>query len=686
MICPHCTGKKLETVPSRKGVLVDHCDHCGGTWLDKGELFFFTRNTRRVKRLLDEAVAEGKQGDRLSPRTGRPMLQIPLFSKEVIIDYCEDSGGLWFDKDELNKVLDRDKGLKGMEQRESSKEDEEVAHKKRRRLAAISSHVTPLPNLVSRSVFTLGGLYAMLTAVLIAASLYMDFPPAAALGIGVVFAALQFLLGPFIMDITLRWFYQMSWADRSRLPEHLTRFLDRVCAENKMKFPRIGVINDGAPNAFTYGHTPGNARIVITAGLMDLLSPAELEAVVAHEVGHAKHWDMAIMTMANLVPLVMYYVYRTLISVRSGGNDKSAGPRIAIAVGAYIVYIVSEYLVLWFSRTREYYADRFGGEATGNPNSLASALVRIAYGLAGQKGTGTGKKGKSKNGEARSSNLEAIGALGIFDGTAARALAVTSTTSTENPTGEIDKENLKGAMRWDRWNPWAMYYELHSTHPLVANRLEHLGEQSAAMGKDPFVVFTDRKPESYWDEFAVDLLMMWLPLLMAVPVLAFGLITGNQSILFLTLSGIGAGMFLKTIFSYSNGPFPEMSVASLLKYVKVSAVRPVPCTLRGKIIGRGVPGLIWSEDFVMQDETGIIFLDYRQPLRIWEFFFGLLRSRDLQDQPATITGWYRRSPMPYIELKTLDAGGVTRNCYVYHMKVFASIAAVVLGIVLMFSV
>ncbi|MBW1744765.1 MAG: M48 family metalloprotease [Deltaproteobacteria bacterium] len=175
-----------------------------------------------------------------------------------------------------------------------------------------------------------------------------------------------------------------------------------------MKNPRMGIIHDGAPNAFTYGHTPNNARIVLTQGLMDLLNEDEVKGVAAHEIGHAKHWDMLVMTAAYLVPLILYYIYRTLISIRSKGKDDSAGPRLAIAIASYILYIVSQYTVLWLSRTREYYADRFAGEVTQNPNSLASGLVKIGYGLAGKESE---KKEKKK--EERKPGLEAVGALGI---------------------------------------------------------------------------------------------------------------------------------------------------------------------------------------------------------------------------------------------------------------------------------
>ncbi len=127
-----------------------------------------------------------------------------------------------------------------------------------------------------------------------------------------------------------------------------------------------------------------------------------------------------------------------------------------------------------------------------------------------------------------------------------------------------------------------------------------------------------------------------------------------------------------------------MSVVALLNHVKVSAIRSIPCKLKGTLIGRGVPGLIWSEDFVLRDPTGIIFLDYRQPSKLWEFFFGLMRGEQLKDEGVEITGWYRRAPVPYVELNTLKVltDGRVRTCYVYHMKLISAVALIAFGIYL----
>jgi len=672
---------------TRQGVEIDYCPSCGGIWLDKGELFHFAKRARPLAAALRDASGKAREGELKSPKTGKPMLALPLFGGKLVADACRDTGGIWLDKGELEEVLEKSEaGLELSLDRnvqEPPREEGAEGATMAERLAAIAAAAAPLPNLFVRSAGVLVILYALLGAVLIACVEFAGLPPAGALLIGMAIVAFQFLLGPFIMDISLRWFYQCTWADRDKdLPGHLRAFIGRVANERGIRFPRIGIINDGAPNAFTYGHYPSNARIVVTRGLFDVLDEREVESVVAHEIGHAVHWDMLVMTVAYLVPLIAYYVFRTLIQVRTRGRDKSAAARYTIAIISYVVYIIAQYIVLWLSRTREYYADRFAGEVTREPNLLASALVKIGYGLAGQEKKKP-EKAEERAAASRQHSLEAVGALGVFDAKAARSLAVASARGAGTPS--LDRENLKGAMRWDLWNPWAKFYELNSTHPLIAKRLDHLGRQAASLGQEPFVVFDQRKPECYWDEFLVDVGVMFLPALLVVGFLGVGVASGNHRVMLLALAGAGVGMLLKTLYSYRRGHFPEMNVAGLLKKVKVSAVRGVPCAIKGTVIGRGVPGLIWSEDFVVRDETGIILLDYRQPLRLIEFLFGLLRRATLDNVAVEATGWYRRSPVPYVELKTITARGKKRRCYVYYFKLFCALALTFLGVYLAFG-
>ncbi len=682
--CPHCKESRLEKIMTKQGALIDYCTRCKGIWLDKGQIYLFAKDSRLIKQEIENGLQKMQLSRYTSPISNKAMIKISILNNTAVLNYCPETQGIWIDFAELDKLNSADQKVLLITFDKKSYNYVNVQAYKRKEKKDTQSFLRhtallPLPNIMMRSVTVLIGLYGLLTIVLITLVEFAGLSLSAAILIGIAIASFQFLLSPYIMDFSLKWFYKMDWVSASELPLNLNDFIETVSSKNNMKYPRIGLIHDGSPNAFTYGHHPNNARIVFTQGILDLLNEDETEAVVAHEIGHAKHWDMLIMTVAQLVPLILYYVYRTLISLRveSDDNDNSGAYRTAIAIGAYILYIFSQYLVLWLSRTREYYADRFAGYATGNPNLLASALVKIGYGLAGEEPKKDKEKGKITQ---RNARLEAIGALGIFDRHTAKSLAVASYSAPGTMGGKIDKNNLKEAMKWDIWNPWAKYYEIHSTHPLIANRLCYLSNQAYNKGLEPFIIFDEVKPESYWDEFLVDLLLKFSPLLVLI---IFGVMYLLKPISLFLGSGLfmlGLSLLVLTNFSYKHDYFPEMNIVNLLKKVKVSSVRPVPCTLKGKVIGRGVPGLIWSEDFVLQDDTGIIFLDYKQPLRIWEFLFAIFRRESLKNKEVTITGWYRRAPVPYIELKNLSMPDKIRTCYVYHFKLAFAILLTIIGI------
>jgi Zn-dependent protease with chaperone function len=578
--------------------------------------------------------------------------------------------------------------------------DEHARLRAEQRHEALAAGLLALPNLMFRSTLTLVVLYGILTLVLISAVEFGGLRPEAALVAGVGFALLQFLFGPWILGLVLRILYTMRWVRPEDLPEHLRTFVQRVCEEERLKFPSFGIIEDGAPQAFTYGHHPNNARIVISRGLMNLLEPDELEAVVAHEIGHARNWDMVLMTLANLVPLLLYYIYSAArrMAIRQRGSDRKGKQGvILLQIGAYLLYIVSQYIVLWFSRTREYYADRFAGQATGNPNALASALVKIAYGLAAQQITpdtsAEEEHGEQKKPPRRNRSVGGVGALGalnIFDRSAAVNLVMCSAQQGTLPRN-LDLERVKSAMQWDLWNPWAWWFELNSTHPLIAKRLRYLGDQAAALKQEPLVVFDRAQPESYWDEFLVDLGVMVLPLLGLLAggglALAFALQTGVWQMHWIgvAVALFGLGLLIKTRVKYRGKTYPPATVAALMGHVEVSPVRPVPATVTGKIIGKGVPGLIFSDDFVLQDETGILFLDYQQPLAIWNFLFGLLRAGEYQGADVTVRGWFRRAPVPYLEIYRLepaDGSLSARTCYSYHVSLFFSGLICLAGVVL----
>lgn len=684
MDCPNQEHGALSQVLTKRGVVIDRCQTCGGIWLDRGEVFHFTRHPERVRRELVQASTRTVPSDKISPASGVPMMEI-TYRDGPQLYLCPESGGLWLDGDVQMTLTEMEPGLHFDLDATDSTAPKHVSTIQDQAAGPASSLGTDapplyrLPSLFYCSALALVGMYALLVAILIAAVEFAGIGLDVVLGTGVIVAILQFLLSPFLMDVILRWLYKARRLDLKQLPPHLLNFVERVSADQGIKPPRFFLIDDGAPQAFTFGHTPNNARIALSRGILELLEPDEVEAVVAHEIGHAVHWDMLLMTVTQLVPLLLYYLYRSLISSsRSDGQRKENNISELVAIGAYILYIVSEYMVLWFSRTREYHADRFAGEVTGHPSHLANALVKIAYGLAGRT--------KRKE-EATRKRLDAVGPLGIFNAAVAQRLALVSYDGATSEQASIDRDSLKRAMRWDLWNPWAHWYELHSTHPLVASRLLYLSNQSQHMSHEPFIVFDDAKPESYWDEFLVDVSIHLLPIitLLALPgvFLLFDLWSVREAtdrLVGITLSAMGSGMMLRFLFVYRRGPFLDVNVAALLKRVKVSAVRSVPCRIRGTVIGRGVPGLIWSEDFVLKDDSGIIFLDYRQPLAIWELVFGLLCAGGYTGRQVVVEGWYRRAPAPYIEIKSITCDGNMRRSWVPMFYLLTALAFALLGV------
>ncbi len=514
-------------------------------------------------------------------------------------------------------------------------------------------------NLAMRSLLVLGLLFGLLFAVLTAALVALDAPMWFAIVIAVVIAGIQFAISPWI----IQWIHKIDWRPVDTVDPEIGALIRSICNERRIPEPRFGIIHDGNPNAFTFGHHPGNARVVVTTGLLEVCDTAERRAVVAHELGHIVHWDFVVMTVAATVPLVLYYVY--WFGLRSGGGRKRDGGYVAlVALGAFVAYIISQYIVLLLSRVREYYADAFAARSTHDANALATGLVKIAYGLARSQ-----PPAKKEEDKAVVPASAAMKAFGIFDPKFGKSMAV-ATAGAFGLSGDVARpETAVEAMKWDVWNPWAFFIELGSTHPLPAKRIRALGRVAEQMGQVPTYQVPERPPESYWDEFLVDLLVKNLPLLGLIVGAAVGFVLGFSAGMPVTgvaiaVLGLGLGMLLRMAFVYPRNRFQDKQVAGLVPEVEVSAVRPIPARLTGTVLGRGIPGLYWSDDLVVQDESGFMLLQYRQPIGALEFLFGLFRAEGFIGQRIVAEGWYRRAPIPYLELwKVRLPNGEVHTCH-----------------------
>ena len=524
--------------------------------------------------------------------------------------------------------------------------------------------------LLAISLTTMSCLYGMLSLVIILAFALTGLPISTGILISLIIIIVQFLIAPAVNDLVFRLFYKMK--PDYELPEYLKEFINETCKKHNMKYPKIGFIDDGSPNAFTYGRTKNDARVVITRGILELLNEDEVKAVVAHELGHAIHYDMLFMTVAQVVPLVLYYVSDILLnnsgksSSSSSNNNNSYGA--AVGLVAYILYIVSEYIILWLSRTREYYADSFAVEEVKSPTALANALVKIGFGLS--------IGGKEKNSKVSKGN-----ALGISNAKVSKGMAIGAYNN-----GEVSRQSIVNAMKWEKWNVWANLYELNSTHPLISNRLLAISERCEEFGEYRYITFDEKKPESYVDDFIVELLLSMAPVIIFLGAFIAGMVTfandGNGLMIF----AIGGVLFTISLFillnrTHKNSNYKETSVAELLGEVKVSNVTSIPCVLHGTIIGRGNPGCIFNEDFVLKDSSGIIFLDYNQPIHIAEKIFAIFKSEEYFNKTVKVKGWYRRALVPYVEVYSIEIDGKVKKCHTYTVNKVINAILLILSIV-----
>jgi heat shock protein HtpX len=164
----------------------------------------------------------------------------------------------------------------------------------------------------------------------------------------------------------------------------LHQIVDRLCLLADMKKPRVGVAEMDIPNAFATGRSPSHAVICATRGLMQRLNDEELEAVLAHELSHVAHRDVAIMTIASGVGMLAGLVSRIALwstVLGGGGRGKNAQQLVLLELATFVIsiviYVISFLLTMALSRYRELAADRSGAILIGKPSVLASALVHV---------------------------------------------------------------------------------------------------------------------------------------------------------------------------------------------------------------------------------------------------------------------------------------------------------------------
>jgi heat shock protein HtpX len=225
------------------------------------------------------------------------------------------------------------------------------------------------------TLFLLGLLYAVFAGVLVAAG--------AGVGIMVIGLGGLALAQIFLSDkLGLA-----AMGAKEVTPEEapgLHAMIERLCIQADLPKPKIAVADTPVPNAFAMGRSPRQATVCATTGIMQRLSPAELEAVMAHELTHVKNRDVLVMTIASFFATIAALItqFGFFFGGGFGDSDEDSGPGfLVVLLVSVAVYVISFFLMLALSRYREYAADRGSALITGRPSALASALMNISRGM-----------------------------------------------------------------------------------------------------------------------------------------------------------------------------------------------------------------------------------------------------------------------------------------------------------------
>jgi heat shock protein HtpX len=305
---------------------------------------------------------------------------------------------------------------------------------------------------------------------------------AVALGGTALFILFEYAIGPVMVKASTKLHYlkpgENPWLEKT---------VKELADKSGLPMPKLAVVPNSTPNAFTFGRSQSSATLAVHEGLLRSLKEDEIKGVIAHELGHIKHKDYAVMTVLSALPLIAYLIAEVTLmtgafsggstgSSGRGGKNKGNSGVILILIGviSFIVYILTFLIVRRLSRLREYFADSYSAYVTGSPRELESALAKITYGLS----------------ISPKPPPEGARAFYIADpATAQQEIKEVMEKKDQydlDHDGVLDERELELAMEKESKNTWHQINSLFSTHPPTFKRILLLREIEQEMDKGKY--------------------------------------------------------------------------------------------------------------------------------------------------------------------------------------------------------
>ncbi len=265
----------------------------------------------------------------------------------------------------------------------------------------------------------------------------------------------QYMMGPKMVE----WSMGVKYVSETEAPE-LHNMVGELAQKAGIRKPRIGIAKMNIPNAFAFGRWGKDGRVCVTEPLMKLLNKGELKAVLGHEISHLRNRDVATITMLSVIPMILWYVAWSFMFSRNREGNNTA----MVGLVAFILYFITNMLVLYASRIREYYAD-LGSVKLGNtPHDMASALYKLVY-------------GNAKIPKESLKQIEGYKAFFANDPSRAANELKELRQVDLDMSGTIDENELKSLSSMDvKIKTSDKLLEILSTHPNMVKRVKHLSE------------------------------------------------------------------------------------------------------------------------------------------------------------------------------------------------------------------